>query len=57
MISDRIEEAMKKYGVTEIDALNQEFDPNFHEAVEIEMSGDVNRRHGHEGVPEGVPYR
>lgn len=42
MISDRIEEAMGKHGVTEIDALNQEFDPNFHEAVEIEMSGDIN---------------
>lgn len=42
MISDRIEETMGKYGVTEIDALNQEFDPNFHEAVEIEMSGDID---------------
>ncbi len=42
MISDRIEEAMGKYGVTEIDALNQEFDPNFHEAVEIEMNGDID---------------
>jgi molecular chaperone GrpE len=42
MISNRIEETMKKYGVVEIDALNQAFDPNFHEAVEIEMSGDVD---------------
>ena len=41
MISRRIEEAMKKYGVVEIEALNQEFDPNYHEAVEIEMSGGV----------------
>jgi molecular chaperone GrpE len=41
MISDRIEEAMGRYGVTEIDALNQAFDPNLHEAVEIEMNGDV----------------
>lgn len=38
MISRRIEETMKKYGVVEIDALNREFDPNLHEAVEIEMS-------------------
>lgn len=42
MISRRIEEAMKKYGVMEIEALNQEFDPNFHEAVEIDMSDGVN---------------
>ncbi len=42
MISRRIEEAMKKYGVVEIEALNQEFDPNFHEAVEIDMSGGVD---------------
>jgi molecular chaperone GrpE len=43
MISRRIEEAMNKYGVMEIEALNQEFDPNFHEAVEIDMSGVVNK--------------
>jgi molecular chaperone GrpE len=42
MISNRIEATMKKYGVVEIDALNQAFNPNFHEAVEIEMSGDVD---------------
>lgn len=42
MISRRIEEAMEKYGVTEIDALNRPFDPNFHEAVEIAMSDDVD---------------
>lgn len=41
MISNRIEATMKKYGVVEIDALNKAFDPNFHEAVEIEMSDDV----------------
>jgi len=42
MISDRIESTMGKYGVTEIDALDQEFDPNFHEAVEIETTGDAS---------------
>ncbi|MBN2079456.1 MAG: nucleotide exchange factor GrpE [Spirochaetes bacterium] len=42
MISKRIEEAMGRYGVTEIEALNRPFDPNFHEAVEIEMSDDVD---------------
>lgn len=41
MISNRIEETLKKYGIEEIDSLNREFDPNFHEAVEIEPDGDV----------------
>jgi molecular chaperone GrpE len=41
MISSRIEETMHKYGVKEIEALNQEFDPNCHEAVEIDVSDSV----------------
>ncbi|HOO71105.1 MAG TPA: nucleotide exchange factor GrpE [Spirochaetota bacterium] len=40
MISRRIEESLEKYGVVEIDSLNQPFNPNYHEAVEIEMNGD-----------------
>ena len=43
MISNRIEETLKKYNVVEIDSLNQEFDPNYHEAVEIEQHGDEER--------------
>jgi len=43
MISKRIEDALKKFGVSEIDALGQEFDPNFHEAMEIESRPDVDR--------------
>ncbi|MCL2025834.1 MAG: nucleotide exchange factor GrpE [Leptospirales bacterium] len=42
MISKRIESVLEKYGVSEIDALDQEFDPNFHEAIEIDM-GNVER--------------
>lgn len=42
MISGRIEETLKKYGVVELEAINQAFDPNFHEAVEIEKSTDFN---------------
>ncbi len=41
MISKRIEETLKKYNVVEIDSLNREFDPTYHEAVEIEQNGDV----------------
>jgi molecular chaperone GrpE len=40
MISKQIEETLKKYNVIEIDSLNREFDPNIHEAIEIEQHGD-----------------
>jgi molecular chaperone GrpE len=43
MISRRIEETLAGYGVTEIEAEGCEFDPNVHEAFEIEMSPDVDR--------------
>ncbi len=39
MISRMIEEALKKYKIVEIDQLNQAFDPQFNEAVEI-VQGD-----------------
>ncbi|MDR3237395.1 MAG: nucleotide exchange factor GrpE [Spirochaetia bacterium] len=42
MISKRIESLLEKYGVVEIDALNQEFDPNLHEAIEM-GTGEVER--------------
>jgi molecular chaperone GrpE len=41
IISKRIEEALKKYGIEEIDSLNKEFDPKFNEAVEIKQSDEV----------------
>ncbi len=43
LISRRIEETLARYGVTEIEAEGCEFDPNVHEAFEIEMSPDVDR--------------
>jgi len=36
MISKRIEGALEKYGIVQIDSEGAVFDPNFHEAVEIE---------------------
>ncbi len=42
MISKMIEEVMTKYGITEIESLNAEFDPRFHEAVEIVVNDDVS---------------
>ncbi len=41
MISGRIESTLGKFGIKEIESLNLEFDPNFHEAVEIETGDDV----------------
>jgi molecular chaperone GrpE len=42
MISKNIEELLKKYGINEIDALNNPFDPNICEAVEMDENGNVN---------------
>ncbi len=42
MISKRIEETLGKYGIMEVESLGGEFDPNFHEAVEIETSDAVS---------------
>lgn len=42
MISKSIQEMLGKYGIEEIDAMNQHFDPNVHEAVEIDMSDEVS---------------
>lgn len=41
MISGRIENTLNKFGITEIESLNLEFDPNYHEAVEIETGDGV----------------
>ena len=41
MISRQIEGALEKYGIHEIDSLNKEFNPNYNEAVEIDMSEGV----------------
>jgi len=41
MISKKIEEALSKHGIVEIEAQNCAFDPNVHEAYEIETSDDI----------------
>lgn len=38
LVSKRIEEILGKYGIEEIEAENKPFNPNFHEALEIENS-------------------
>jgi len=40
LVSKRIEEILNKYGIEEIEADNKPFNPNYHEALEIEYSPD-----------------
>lgn len=39
-VYDRLKKQLAVMGVTEIEALNQTFDPNLHEAVQVEGEGD-----------------
>jgi molecular chaperone GrpE len=41
MISKKVEETLDKYGIKEIVSLNQTFDPNCNEAIELEDSENV----------------
>ncbi len=41
LISKSIDSMLAKYGITAIEAQDQSFDPNIHEAVEINMAPDV----------------
>jgi len=41
IIAKRLEESLKKFGISEIESENKAFDPNFHEAIEIENNPDV----------------
>ena len=40
LVSKRIDEILNKYGIEEIDAENKPFNPNYHEALEIESSSE-----------------
>ena len=41
MIQDQIKKALEEEGVSEIDALNEEYDPNFHQAIMTEKKEDT----------------
>ena len=41
MIQDQIKKEMESEGVSEIDALNEEYDPNFHQAIMTEKKDGV----------------
>lgn len=40
LVLRRVEEVLEKYGIEEIEAENKPFNPNYHEALEIENSAD-----------------
>jgi molecular chaperone GrpE len=40
LVLKRIEDVLNKYGIEEIEAENKPFNPNYHEALEIENSAD-----------------
>lgn len=40
-VYDRLQKQLQKLGVEKINALNQPFDPELHEAVQVEGEGDV----------------
>jgi len=40
-VYDRLINQLQKIGVTKIEALGQPFDPNLHEAVQVEGEGDI----------------
>lgn len=43
IISRQIEDMLKRYGVEEIESINQPFDPEYNEAIEIDESPDVEK--------------
>ena len=53
MTLDKAAKALETLHITEIEALNQPFDPNFMNAVQqIPRPGRAGERHRHHGVPE-----
>lgn len=42
IISKQIEDSLKKFGIVEVDSMDKEFDPNFNEAVEFNISEAVS---------------
>ncbi len=57
MISDMLQDLLKRYGVTEIEALGQPFDPNFHEAIAKIVSTDHQPNTVIEVMEKGYRYQ
>jgi molecular chaperone GrpE len=57
MISDMLRDLLKKYSVTEIEALGQPFDPNLHEAVATVATEDQKPNTVIEVLEKGYMYQ
>lgn len=57
MIHQQLKKAMSDAGLEEIDAANQPFDPNFHEAVSQQESSDVPEGHVLQQLRKGYKLR
>jgi molecular chaperone GrpE len=57
MIQQQLKKALSDAGLEEVDATNQAFDPNFHEAVSQQESADVPEGHVLQQLRKGYKLR
>lgn len=57
MIQDQIKKEMESEGVSEIDALNEEYDPNFHQAIMTEKKEGVEANKVIEVMQKGYMFK
>lgn len=57
MIQDQIKKALEDEGVSEIDALNEDYDPNFHQAIMTEKKDGVETNKVIEVLQKGYLFK
>jgi len=57
MIMNEIKKGLESVGVSEIDALNEEYDPNFHQAVMVEKQENVEPNKVIEVLQKGYMFK
>ena len=57
MIRDQVNKALEDEGVSIIDALNEEYDPNFHQAIMTEKVKDIESNVVLEVLQEGYMFK
>jgi len=57
MIQDQIKKALEDEGVSEIDALNEDYDPNFHQAIMTEKKDGVEANKVIEVLQKGYMFK
>jgi len=57
MIQDQIKKGLEEEGVSEIDALNEEYDPNFHQAIMTEKKDGVEPNKVIEVLQKGYMFK